>query len=586
MAQGMSENQDPIPALSERIERYRREVQSLVKQGVEHSQFEFKRAASILRQNLDDRLDFIKLLQGIANAEIFGERFIVIGADPTEKTFYPISNSAEFDQATVSTVVAKYLDPTPNFDVFNNLQTDEGQPFVLIVLGANQPRPIMVKTEGKRTDGKTRLSVGDIWIKDGTALRTASRADIDSMYRLRMEDESEDRARKRLRHFIDISNESSPPSFSRTRLPVRKLLVGPEPEFRDFVEEIIAENDRQRFLMLLEFAREALVEGWDEVDVREPGFPADVKEFVLSVNDFWRDEFLPSIRSLVSIGLMSIKYDFHIEGFQSVIDTLVDAFEAGRGLQRLKIGQITQEPSALPWWRPAFEIYVALKCLASYALRRNRTRFLAAILPRLVNQLTVDDRQSLKTPILFWPLPSGIFSDGSLKEGRSASFWKERISTSWGEYFGTYENFLGPACQQEFLLELNSYLGTNTLDDARIRAWQETEDRDVSFTFIPDLLAYDLRWTVPMAERCYDLIASGKPFPSELAVKPELFELAFKDKNREQRLLIYGGFLHHLKAWQATTMFQGLRRFPFMYDWEGRLLQIVKRYREQNPKQS
>ena len=197
MAHGTQDNQEPQAALSERIEEYRREIQSLIRQGVEHPRFEFKRSSSISRDNLDDRLDFIKLLQGVANAEIAGERCIIIGADPREKLFYPVSNSAEFDQAALSTVVAKYLDPPPLFQVFNNLQTDEGHVFVLLVLDANQRRPIVVRTEGKKSDGKTRLQIGEIWIKKGTALQPATRVDLDLMYRLRMEEEAEDRARKR-----------------------------------------------------------------------------------------------------------------------------------------------------------------------------------------------------------------------------------------------------------------------------------------------------------------------------------------------------------------------------------------------------
>jgi len=89
-----------------------------------------------------------------------------------------------------------------------------------------------------------------------------------------------------------------------------------------------------------------------------------------------------------------------------------------------------------------------------------------------------------------------------------------------------------------------------------------------------------------MAELCYDLIASDALFPVHLAVEPALFGLAFKDKNRDQRLLIYGGFLHHLKSWQEVTMMQGFHRFPFMYDWEGRLQQIAEKYEEQLPKRT
>jgi hypothetical protein len=57
-----------------------------------------------------------------------------------------------------------------------------------------------------KTDGKIRLQVGEIWIKKGTALQLATRADFDLMYRQRMEEEeAEERARKRFKHFTEIS---------------------------------------------------------------------------------------------------------------------------------------------------------------------------------------------------------------------------------------------------------------------------------------------------------------------------------------------------------------------------------------------
>src|SRR5215469_16765346 len=137
--------------------------------------------------------------------EVLDERFIVIGADPTERMFYPVLNAAEFDPALVAPILAKYFDPLPQLEIFNNLQTDEGEPIVLVILSAVQPRPIMVKTEGQRRDGKVRLQVGDIWVKKATALQPASRADLDAMYRQRMEEEAEDRARKRFKHFTELS---------------------------------------------------------------------------------------------------------------------------------------------------------------------------------------------------------------------------------------------------------------------------------------------------------------------------------------------------------------------------------------------
>jgi hypothetical protein len=110
----MAQENPGIPSnqgtLSERVEGFRREIQSLIVHGVEHPRFEFKRSASIAHENLDDRLDFIKFVQGVANADIAGERCIIVGGDPKEKQFYPVLNTAEFDHATVLPVLAKYLD--------------------------------------------------------------------------------------------------------------------------------------------------------------------------------------------------------------------------------------------------------------------------------------------------------------------------------------------------------------------------------------------------------------------------------------------------------------------------------------------
>jgi hypothetical protein len=548
---GEKEN-DPEPrgTLAERVEQYRREIQSLIERGVEHPRFEFKRSCSISRDNLDDRLDFVRLLQGVANAEVSGERCITIGADPKEKRFYPVSNAAEFDPATVANVLAKYLDPPPRLQVFNNLVTDAGQPFVLLVLDENQSRPITIKTEGQRPDGRSRLQVGEIWIKKGTALQPASRSDLDSMYRQRMEAEAEDRARKRFKHFSELSGASHPSGPSPIRLPVRELLVGPASEFERFTTELIVANEYPRFRMLLELARESLVEGWDDLSMRGPGLPPDPHAYASQVNGFFRDEFLPSLQSVVNLGLLIIKYDFEIDWLRSVIDVLMEAFESSGGLQRLKSGQPINQPGSIPWWRPPFEIYIALRCLTAYALGRDRPRFLEVILPRFVARLAVGERRDVRTPFLFWPLPPGIISEAEWSDGRSTFYWKERISAAWGKYFRSFEKFLGPACELELLLEFNSYLGTNTINDPAIKEWLVTNKKGMSFIYNPDLFAYDLHWTVPMAERLCDLIASDKPFPSYLAVVPALIETIYKGKTPRQRMLIYGGFLNHLEVWQ------------------------------------
>jgi hypothetical protein len=336
MAWGQDHSEGP-PALSDRIKEFCREVQRLIAQGIEHPQFEFKRSCSISRENLDDRLDFIKLLQGVANAEIASERCIVIGADPKTKSFHPVANSAEFDHATVDSILTKYLDPMPQFEVFNNLQTEDGHPFVLFVLAADQPRPVVVTTEGRRTDGKTRLQIGDIWIKRGTALQLATRDDLEQMYKVRMEQEAEDRARRRFRHFSDVGAGTSLSAPSVPRAPARELLFGPAVEFRRFVEDLFAANDQARFRMLLELIRESLVDGWDKLGKHRGAASPDLKEFTQQVHAFNRDEFLPALQSLVAMGLLIAKYDFQLDWLEPIATILAEAFEASRGLQQLSL---------------------------------------------------------------------------------------------------------------------------------------------------------------------------------------------------------------------------------------------------------
>jgi tetratricopeptide (TPR) repeat protein len=167
--------------LSQRVQRYRREVQALVRQGIEHPQYELKREISIGRDKLGQRLEFVKQVQGMANSHLCEERFLVIGADQKKRDFVPVSNVAEFDPARVSELLNKYLQPPPSLEVFNSLQNDEGCPFVLIVLSSVQPRPIAVKTEGAY-EGKVQLREGDVWIKTDTRLHLATPDDLAQMY--------------------------------------------------------------------------------------------------------------------------------------------------------------------------------------------------------------------------------------------------------------------------------------------------------------------------------------------------------------------------------------------------------------------
>jgi hypothetical protein len=105
------------------------------------------------------------------------------------------------------------------------------------------------------------------------------------------------------------------------------------------------------------------------------------------------------------------------------------------------------------------------------------------------------------------------------------------------------------------------------------------------FGYLPDLFSNSLELTVPMAERCYDLVVTqDQSSPSQYEILPMLFAAAFRSKAFDRRLFLYAEFLDNLKTWQSRTMMGQFQRFPFMFTWQGRLADIIEEYREHRPK--
>ena len=100
-----AQNPSVAAGLSDRIQNHRKEALALLQQGGEQPQYEYKRSVTLGRDNLGDRLHFVKLVQAVANAEASGEHCVVIGGDTKEKKFYPVTNTADFDRANLSKIL-------------------------------------------------------------------------------------------------------------------------------------------------------------------------------------------------------------------------------------------------------------------------------------------------------------------------------------------------------------------------------------------------------------------------------------------------------------------------------------------------
>jgi len=563
--------------LAERFDRYRVAVQQVVERGIEHPSYELKRAVTISKENLADRLDFVKLIQGLANAHIAEERFVVIGADQKERKFYNVANVDEFDPATLSQIIAKYLDPPPRLEVFNNIRANGGESYVLIVVSPDQPRPIIAITEGK-SDKRVHFSVGNIWIKKDTSLQFATRADLDQMYetyiKQRVDEEAETRARRRFEHFREQFGSALVLPTATVSTPSSDLIVGDKGRLTKFVEATISSENSTNFKMFIEMTRERLIEKWNPLESLDT---MDIETWNTKRTEVYQDAFVPALDSTVDLGLQIIKYDVSSEWFGLVVNELREGFEVCRSVDRQVANIITAKTGTPSFARPAYDVYVAIRTLATYTVMRERFRFLKEILPHYVRFVTPDGWSQVSVPLLFWPF-SGVTGLPDMRQGgRNQSFWDAHVHGAWGQFFGSEDKFLSAASQLEFILEFNSYIfvGVNI---PQVKKLQENLG-NTYFAYLPDFWSRRLDSVLPMAERFYDILSRSDEFPQEFAIEKKAADLVFKGNTAQERLLFLGCFLAHLRSWQAKVMLEQ-NRFPFMFEWQGRLKAIVDRCKE------
>jgi hypothetical protein len=208
---------------------------------------------------------------------------------------------------------------------------------------------------------------------------------------------------------------------------------------------------------------------------------------------------------------------------------------------------------------------------------RERFRFLKEILPHYTPFVTPDGWSQVSVPLLFWPF-SGVTGLPDMRQGgRNKSFWDAHIHGAWGQFFVSEDKFLSAAAQLEFILEFNSYFfeGVNIPE---VKAFQEKLGNRY-FAYLPDFWTSRLDPVVPIAETFYDTLSRSDDFPGEFAIEKRAADLIFKGKSTQERLLFLGCFLAHLKSSQGKMMMEQ-HRFPFMFEWEGRLKVIVDRCKQ------
>jgi len=581
--------EDTIPAnesapLSERVQKYCKEVERLVQAGIEHPCYELTRECSLSKANAKTRANLIKLVQGLANAHLHEERFIVVGADQENRRFAPVTNTAEFDPARLIQVLGRYLNPVPALEVFNSLRTQEDIPYVLIVLAEKQPRPIMAKAElwDESNEGKVLLRKADIWIKVGTALRRATNEDVDAMIQERIAAEADTRARAQFARFRDeiiAAQELIQPSGRRP--PTSDLIYGKDENFRLYVQDIIISCDQPRFDILIELLRDLLVEGWYRLDAYSAGPIASLETLAVDVLKHKKDYFSPAMRRLVEVGFLLIKHNVSVNWFLLVRDLLVEVFGTAGSLRRLKPFETTTIPAnqfeqyageAIP----ALEALIGARTVAVYAIKRKRFEYLAPLLKQYVP--TFGAPKKILKPLLFWPLRVRL----EMPEGLISLCWERRVQQAWSQYFGNQDDFIKAACQLEFVVEMNSYLSLGHAGE-NARQWFNKHRPDVSLAYGPDLWRYSLSLIVPLAEEVHEALqrGTGDMLLNNLTVEKAPFELLLGAALDQDRLSFLAGYLVYLRklqweAWQS----KGQILFDPWFEWGEKLGPLVEGFKK------
>ncbi|HXJ97088.1 MAG TPA: hypothetical protein VMT20_29980 [Terriglobia bacterium] len=593
MAQSLAEEprQRDSSDLATRLDAYRRAVERVVKEVGEHPQYELK--TSCLLQTLSQKIELVKDIQSIATSRIESEKYLIIGADEINRSFVPVANIADFDDATIRQLLAKYLTRVPEFELFTT-RTSAGNDFVLFVFPRQANRRVLAKStvyDDRTSPPKLLLREGDLWTKgSSTAKRLATPEDWDEIFEELIEREAEHRATQRTSHLLErvvaqerirsVSGLHTVPTFTT------------DEEFVALLEELTSAGDTSRFRLVIERLRDDAVEAWhtlgayDSAPERLSSSAETLPAFAESVRSHKNNVFMPALRKLTVAGILVIKNKGPVEFLELVMDLLEEVFGTSHQLRMLRIAFETEQtlrqfqPQTQPLEHfshtvPALESLIAIHLIGAYIFKRARFDYFRSLFRPRVHLAGPEPREgSMRTPMCFWPLYAGRGEPEQLgHRGGRINLCADRVAAN-GTYlklFGSKPVVTDSLCQYEFCLELNSFLCVSS-KVPEISTYLKQNYPDLVFNFWPCLIAFRFDPVMPLAQTIYNGIVSGAAEP----LVPFVFDswLANRLVGRDRGGRIYGRFLRDLASDQSELFLQQ-HRFPPIRDWPSELKELI-----------
>jgi hypothetical protein len=512
-----------VSSLLDRAARYKQEVDKVVREVGEHPLFELKRSCAM--SVLKDRIEFVKDIQSIATSRIESEKFLVIGADAASKSFVPVTNLTDFDEAKLRQLLEKYLNPVPEFEVFQ-LSSSAGHPFLLVVIPRQKRRRILARATVEDSSDprpKILLREGDLWTKGAsTGKRLAKPEDWDEIYEEAVESEAERRTRQRTAHALDLAiarEKVRPTGGGASALPS----YFNDDEFQAVVEDLCSTKDESKFKVLLERLRDELVEGWHLVGGYEEASFSPSNTVPLpkeKIQEHIRNVFRPNMHWLTLAGMYVVKNSGPCSFLEAVVSLLKEIFETSQKLLRLRMltpygVSVTNANEHTSYTVPALESLTSLHLIGAYVAKRGRFEYFRSLLGPDVHRTSLQETsEELRLPMAFWPLGMNQGEPSELKSraGR-IDFCVSRVKADsvFLKLFGSLSATTAALCQYEFCLELNSYMTVPGEGTAESATYVEKVYPGFAFYFWPSLIAFPLEHIFGLAVALFEEIRRSKP---------------------------------------------------------------------------
>jgi len=585
--------------LAARAESYRDSVERVLREVGEHPLYEFKRSCPL--GGAEQRTELVKDIQSIATSHIETEKYLVIGADATQRRIVGVDNSGELDEAAIRQLLSKHLEPAPEVEIMH-LRSAEGLQFVLVVIPRQKTRRIVARvTVENATELKPRILLrqGDIWTKSAglvgsTAKRLATAQDLDEIHAEWIEREVETRTRLRTAHLLEgrVAEE-------RARLLAAPGALSPIPfggtddDYIANIEHLLLSRDDRRLRLLLEGLRDELVESWHRIDgyrrekpelLNQPS--SFIPAFLNTIKEHKENIFLPALQRLTVLGLYVVKNQGPVEWFRQVVELLKEVYGTSEDLEALKlatgVGRVERLDQHLSHTLVALEALVRVHILGSYIVRRRHWEFFRSVFSIYVPESGGNqwkDVVDVVHPMAFWPLPAGRGEPRSLayRAGR-INVCAERAGQDSATlaFFGSEQSLRDALCEWEFCLEFNSFLAVSEQDSPQTAQSVKTRCGNIDFGFWPSVVAFSYEPVGKLAREMYLEILSGKSTILGRLIFDDQTAQAFSSANPQD---VFLRFLKGLSEVQAG-LFLELGKFPSWWSWPepiGSNLKVLKK---------